>query len=101
MFKEVQFKVDTQNKILYSCFKKFKGGGRMNALEKKINKIAGYRGMLGMTQKQIASYLGILPQSYSNKERGETAFKDEEKQKIKELLKPYFPDITIDDIFFS
>ena len=67
---------------------------------KGINKMAGYRAMIEMTQKQIADYLGILPQSYSNKERGEVAFKDEEKVKIKELLNPYFPGITIDEIFF-
>lgn len=73
----------------------------MTAVKKSINKIAGYRGMLEMTQKQMADYLNILPQSYSNKERGDTPFKDEEKRKIKELLTPYFPDITIDEIFFS
>lgn len=73
----------------------------MNAVEKNINKVAGYRAMLGMTQAEIANYLDMLPQSYSNKERGKTAFKDSEKIKIKELLLPYFPEITIEDIFFS
>lgn len=73
----------------------------MATIKKNINKIAGYRAMLEMTQKQMADHLGILPQSYSNKERGETPFKDKEKRKIKELLTPYFPEITIDEIFFS
>lgn len=67
----------------------------------KINKIAGYRANLGLTQAEMAEYLNILPQSYSNKERGGTAFKDSEKVKIKNLLLPHFPGITIDDIFFS
>ena len=49
---------------------------------------------------QMADYLGITPQSYSNKERKETAFNDAEKKKIKELLNSYFPSITIDEIFF-
>lgn len=73
----------------------------MTIAKRNINKIAGYRGMLGMTQKEMADYLGILPQSYSNKERGETPFKDDEKRKIKEILTPYFPGITIDEIFFD
>lgn len=73
----------------------------MVKINNQINKIAGYRGNLRMTQKQMADYLGITPQSYSNKERQETAFNDKEKAKIKALLVPYFPDITIDDIFFS
>lgn len=73
----------------------------MSVKDKKINKIAGYRANLSLTQVEMADYLNILPQSYSNKERGETAFKDSEKIKIKNLLLPHFPGITIDDIFFS
>lgn len=72
----------------------------MAELNRQINKMAGYRGNLGMTQRQMADYLGITPQSYSNKERKETAFNDAEKKKIKELLNSYFPSITIDEIFF-
>ena len=65
------------------------------------NKLAGYRKMLGKTQEDMAFIFRISRQAYSNKEKGKTPFKDDEKQLIKELLQPLFPDITIDEIFFS
>lgn len=69
-------------------------------METKINKIAGYRAMLEMNQKDVAEYLNISPQSYSNKERGTRSFSDEEKVMLKELFKKANPVLTIDDIFF-
>ncbi|APZ49072.1 hypothetical protein BW721_04885 [Jeotgalibaca sp. PTS2502] len=65
------------------------------------NRIAGYRRMLGMNQKDLAKDFGISVQAYSAKERGVTSFKDSEKARFKELLKTLFPDITIDEIFFD
>lgn len=65
------------------------------------NKIAGYRKMLGLTQKGMADKMGISKQAYFLKEKGETAFSDKEKQLFKNLLLPIFPEITIDAIFFS
>lgn len=67
---------------------------------KELNKVAGYRAMLSLDQYEMAQKLGITPQAYSKKERGITAFNDEEKKIIKEMLLPHFPNITIDDIFF-
>lgn len=66
-----------------------------------INKIAGYRRMLGMTQKEMARYFNISSQAYWQKERGNTPFSDKEKIAFKDLLKPIFPNITIDEIFFN
>lgn len=66
----------------------------------KINKVAGYRAMLGMSQKEIATYLGITSQSYSNKETGKRYFNDKEKVKIKELFNRIDETLKIDDIFF-
>lgn len=68
---------------------------------KKINKVAGYRNMLGMTQKDVAEYLGITVQSYSNKETGKNSFNDTEKMKIKKLFNIIDISLSIDDIFFS
>lgn len=65
------------------------------------NKLAGYRRMLGMTQKQMADEFGISKQAYYLKEKGNTAFSDSEKLQFKEMLKPIFPHITIDEIFFN
>ncbi|MBO0479315.1 helix-turn-helix transcriptional regulator [Vagococcus fluvialis] len=66
-----------------------------------MNKISGYRRMIGHTQKTIAKELGISKQSYWMKETGKTPFTDKEKLKFKLMLKPLFPTITIDEIFFS
>ncbi|MGB7472506.1 helix-turn-helix transcriptional regulator [Trichococcus sp.] len=70
-------------------------------MDVKINKIAGYRAMLGLTQEQMGAKLGISKQQYSPKERGKLPFNDREKQAMKDVLLPYFPDITIDEIFFE
>lgn len=66
-----------------------------------INKIVGYRKMIGKSQKEMAKKFDISVQAYSKKENGLIPFKDSEKVIFKNLLLPYFPDITIDDIFFS
>ena len=66
----------------------------------KINKVAGYRAMLGLTQRDIAKKLGISSQSYSNKENGRTPFSDKEKIKLKILFSEIDGSLTIDDIFF-
>lgn len=66
-----------------------------------MNKIIGYRKMLGFTQTDLAKKFGISLQAYRLKENGTTAFKDSEKVLFKNLLIPIFPSITIDDIFFN
>lgn len=73
---------------------KKKGGGKMNV-------IAGYRRMLGYTQKDMAEALNISKQSYWLKENKKVSFSDNEKIKFKELLVPLFPNISIDQIFFT
>lgn len=65
-----------------------------------VNKVKGYRNMLKLTQKELAQNLGISTVSYIKKENGKTDFKDVEKLKFKSLLVPYFPEITLEDIFF-
>ncbi|MEY8291562.1 transcriptional regulator [Carnobacteriaceae bacterium 52-44] len=69
-------------------------------MKSTINRVAGYRIMLNMNQKDMAGYLGITSQSYSNKERGMRKFSDEEKLKLKELFRKIDSDLTIDAIFF-
>lgn len=65
-----------------------------------LNKIAGYRKMLGMTQQDMAKKMNISRQTYSLKENGKISFSDNEKVILKELLMQIFPKITIDEIFF-
>lgn len=64
------------------------------------NKVKGYRIMLGLTQQEVANELNISISSYINKESGRTAFKDNEKMLFKDLLLPYFPNISLEEIFF-
>ncbi|AEZ61461.1 transcriptional regulator, putative [Streptococcus infantarius subsp. infantarius CJ18] len=44
-----------------------------------LNKIKGYRNMLGLTQEQMGKKLGITKQTYHNKEVGKNSFSDKEK----------------------
>jgi putative transcriptional regulator len=56
--------------------------------------------MLGKTQAQMAEMFDISPQSYHNKECGKVQFTSKEMLTFKKMLLPFFPDITIEDIFF-
>lgn len=67
----------------------------------KLRKIAGYRVMIGLTQSQMASKMGISRQSYYAKETGKTPFKDSEKKLFRDLIRNLIPNITIDEIFFN
>ncbi len=66
----------------------------------KVNKIAGYRAMLGLTQKDLAKKLKVTSQTYSNKERGIRHFNDKEKVELLNILKKAEPTLTIDNLFF-
>lgn len=72
----------------------------MERINIKKNKIAGYRVYLGLTQKEVANYLNISPQSYSNKENKHRSFTDREKIKMKILFQQVDSNLTIDKIFF-
>ncbi|MGO2099619.1 helix-turn-helix transcriptional regulator [Vagococcus salmoninarum] len=63
-------------------------------------KVLGYRNMLGLKQKDMASLLSISRQAYSEKERGNIPFKDSEKQLIKNMVAKIEPKVTIDKLFF-
>lgn len=66
----------------------------------KNNVVAGYRVMLSKTQKEMASYLEISPQSYNNKENGRRSFNDIEKKKIKELFSSRIKLMSYEELFF-
>lgn len=67
---------------------------------KRINKIAGYRVMLGFTQSEMGKIIGVSKQAYSSKERGKTKFNDIEKLAIKNFFGLFFSDISIEELFF-
>lgn len=66
-----------------------------------MNKIAGYRTMLGKTQKEMANLLGIGEVSYRNKEKGKVDFKESEILSFYLELKKVIPNISLEDIFLN
>lgn len=66
-----------------------------------MNRVAGYRVMLGMKQKDVAEILNLSRQSYCMKENNHIPFKDGEKIILKELFMQIDKGITIDSIFFE
>ena len=66
-----------------------------------MSKVARVRKYKGLTQTDLSKILGISLQSYSRKEQGKTPFSDNEKIIIKNLFIDDFPEITIDELFFS
>ena len=60
-----------------------------------------YRESLGLTQKEMAQKIGISKQSYWNKENGRRKFNDKEKKIIRDIIRDYVPNVTIDRIFFN
>lgn len=65
-----------------------------------LNKLAGYRVMLGFTQESFGEIFGMSKQHYGQKENGRRNFNDKEKVKIQKYLSKYFPDVTIEELFF-
>lgn len=66
-----------------------------------MSKVKGYRVMMNFTQQQMADRLNISRQSYSEKERGNIPFKDDEKLFLKKLFLTIDENITIDSLFFN
>lgn len=63
---------------------------------------AGFRKLIGLSQKELADIFGISVQSVSRKEKGRTPYTDKEKLVLRDLIrKGAIPDITIDTIFFE
>ncbi|WP_294681312.1 helix-turn-helix transcriptional regulator [uncultured Gemella sp.] len=66
----------------------------------KINKVQAYRKALGLKQSELSEILNISVPMYSRKERRGTAFTDKEKVTLLNYFKEYFPNETIDSLFF-
>jgi len=63
-----------------------------------MNKVKGYRNMVGMTQKQMAEALEMPLRSYMDKENGITEFSIEKYVMIRDLLNSKGLKLTIDDL---
>ena len=66
----------------------------------KISKVRAYRYALGKTQKEMSELLNIHHVVYGRKERKLTSFTDKEKKTLLNFFKKFFPDESIDSLFF-
>lgn len=66
-----------------------------------VNKIVGYRKMLAMTQKEMASKLGLSEGQYRAKEKGYYDFSKTEMEKFYDLVHEKVHGVEIADIFFN
>ena len=66
----------------------------------KINKIRAYREALNLSQKEMGKLINVHRVVYSRKERKIVNFTDKEKITLLTYFKKFFPDETIDTLFF-
>lgn len=66
-----------------------------------MNKVLGYRKMIGMTQAQMAKELSISENTYRLKEQGKYAFKQNEIEKFITIVCKVNPNVKVTDIFFE
>lgn len=64
------------------------------------NYVAGYRKMFGITQKELAEKIGVMPATLCNKEKGKRLFSQAEMISILEIFKEFDQSITLDKIFY-
>ena len=65
-----------------------------------INKVVGYRKMIGYTQKQMAKELSISEGQYRSKEKGNHEFSRSEMKIFKDIISKKIRISSIDEIFF-
>ena len=66
-----------------------------------MNKVKGYRTMLGLTQEEMAKKLGISVVAYRLKENEEREFTRKEMIMFVDVIKSYDSSVTLDSIFLS
>lgn len=66
----------------------------------KVSKVLSYRKALGKTQKDMSRLLNMHHVVYSRKERMLVPFSDKEKITLLKYFKEFFPNETIDSLFF-
>lgn len=63
-----------------------------------INKVKGYRVMVGLTQEEMAERIGVSSRTYKTKENSNGLFTINELSRIKEVLKSAGINVTIDEL---
>ena len=67
-------------------------------MAEKINKLKGYRAMIGKTQEEMAEAMGISKRTYQDKESGISSLTLSEAVRVVEILKKFGIDITADEL---
>ena len=67
----------------------------------EMNKVRGYRNMIGFSQKQMAEVLNISETSYRLKENGERPFTQNEMIAFLNAVQRVDKKITLDNIFLN
>lgn len=65
-----------------------------------MNKVKGFRTMLGMTQLEMANELGISDNTYRTLENNPDKFTLEQMNKFLDVVKRVDPSVKAEDIFF-
>ena len=66
-----------------------------------MNKVKGYRTMLGLTQEEMAKKLGISVVAYRQKENEEREFTRKEMVDFVTVIKAFDSNVTLDSIFLD
>lgn len=64
-----------------------------------MNKVKGFRVMVGMTQEEMANAIGVSVRAYINKEIGKSEFTIGEFKQIKDTLNSRGLNLTVSDLF--
>jgi len=66
-----------------------------------MNKIKGYRNMIGYSQKKMSSELGISEGTYRQKENGYKIFNLSEVERFMNILYDHNIEASVNDVFFT
>lgn len=64
-----------------------------------MNKVKGFRVMVGMTQEEMANAIGVSVRTYTNKETGKSEFTISEFKLIKDTLNNKGLNVSLEELF--
>lgn len=67
-------------------------------MPEKINKLKGYRVMIGKTQEEMAEAIGISKRAYQDKEAGVSSLTLSEAVRVIEIFKGFGINITAEEL---
>ena len=77
----------------------YKNDNEEENMENRINKLKGYRVMIGKTQEEMAQVIGVTRETYINKENGKTKLTVNEAVAIVKLLKSCGIETDVEELY--